>query len=166
MFRLLIIASLICIIDKTGFLCDERLKDLLYIRDEHEKDKTVEPSPKETEQENIEKTEEEKIEKKVEKKPKKAKKTKEQPKETVSVKPEELKVNSEPIADFGDLSDFGDFSGFEFRESGSAPVKDNENSINKDAIFGDFQEEDELPLLDNLDDIAASILSDIYGGVY
>ena len=56
MVTMLVIAGLICIIDRTGFLCDERLKDLLYIRDEHEKpqESPIENTPeKDTTQETI-----------------------------------------------------------------------------------------------------------------
>lgn len=139
-------------VDKTGFLCNERLKDLLYIRDGHEK-------PKESPVEIPPAKEEEK------------KATKETPVKEKKASPIDLvdnpiEINSEPLSDLDSLTDFESFSGFDFREPGSKPVEKNENSINTDAIFGDFKAEDEIPLMDDLDDIAASILSDIYGGVY
>lgn len=142
-------------VDKTGFLCDERLKDLLYIRDDNEKPKEspVESTPKEEEKPKVTPA-------------KKEKPIKDKTPSPVNLDTNPIEINSEPLSDLNDLDAFESFSGFDFREPGSKPVEKTETSIDTDAIFGDFKAEDEIPLMDDLDDIAASILSDIYGGVY
>lgn len=159
MIEMLVIAGLICIVDRTGFLCDERLKDLLYIKDEHEKPKESPAEITSKDDTTIETVKEE-----VKEKPKNKSKKKES--KTVDLKETPLELNSDPLADLDSFGSLEDFGGFNFREPGGKPKTKDENGINKDAIFGDFQDEDEIPLMDDLDDIAAAILSDIYGGVY
>ena len=147
-------------VDKTGFLCDDRLKELLYILDEHEKQNK--PSPKEeSKSDEISNIEQEKKTQDV--KNPKHKSVKETTPKVEEVKESEINLNSSPL---DDLDSFDNFTGFTFREPGATTGKSDENSINTDAIFGDFKDEDDIPLMEDLDDIAASILSDIYGGVY
>ena len=143
MWEMLVIAFFVCVVEKTGFLCDERLTDLLYIKDGNE-----EQSPST----NDSITEEE---------------------EGIEPQEEKIKYDSEPVAEDkvqenlsdNNLNSFEDidFSGFGKTESTSSGFDDIQ--INKDALFGEgFIEEEEPPLMEDLNDIAASILSDIYGG--
>ncbi|GAA0101604.1 hypothetical protein UT300012_23190 [Paraclostridium bifermentans] len=153
MWEMLVIAFFVCVVEKTGFLCDDRLKDLLYIKDgDEEQSPSTEESINGEEEGN--EIEEEVIE---EVKPKPKPKPKPQPQSQKENKVQEK--NDSNLNSFDDI----DFSDFEKDNTKSSAFDDIQ--INKEALFGEgFLEEEEPPLMEDLNDIAASILSDIYGG--
>lgn len=149
MWEMLVIAFFVCVVEKTGFLCDDRLTDLLYIKDGNEEQS---PSTNEstTEEEEGVEPQEPLVEQREEKEPEHKPVAKEKVYENLT----DNSLNS-----FEDI----DFSGF--GNSGSTSSAFDDIQINKDALFGEeFLEEEEPPLMEDLNDIAASILSDIYGG--
>lgn len=155
MWEMLVIAFFVCVVEKTGFLCDDRLTDLLYIKDGNEEQS---PSTNDsiTEEEEGSEPQETIVEQKEEEYVKPTPKPK--PKPVAQEKVQE-NLNGDNLNSFEDL----DFSDFENNKPTKSAFDDLQ--INKDALFGEgFLEEEEPPLMEDLNDIAASILSDIYGG--